>query len=620
MTKTRINNLRDVPVQEGLNRYDYVCLSLMTIVLNFFWFQNAKLSIIDSSTLVTYINYYHQFADYPDSLVVAGFNNYLTYYFEIAAFLSRYLSVNGVVLLLSLVPGLVMVPAVFALGYTVFRNKYVGYLTVMMVLTQWQLVAALGGSEAYGDNLAHVSFVTPFLITSIVLFFRGHYRSAYLIAGLMINIHAPLALSAIFVLFLCSVRSTDLSLARTIMLLAISMMAGAPTIAWFASSLGSHSLHSAESHAEWLTLARLRSFHSMPDNWEIGKFIRFFAFSVNLFLLRELKNRMEVKIYRNVISVLLAISALCVIGYVFVEIYNISLITQLSLFRSTRFVVLISAIILAGYFVLMVRGGKSSIVEIVLSAFVVASLASGNVKPAIVFELLLFSRLCMTSSAIYYLPIVSVMVLSCIMGLFYTSRSHIYPLFDNLNLFVLLASVIGLGCFLMLCGRSVRARYVYGVMCLVFALYAVLGSFDAFSDEEKNYLAAEKEAQVWISENTPSDSKILIPPDMLIWESYSMRSNMLTYNDLAYAFYNLGLVPRVMEKLDAYGIALNTINSPADLKERMSSAYYGWDVEYVKSLAQRFNVSVLVVERAKHKTYDLPVVYENDYFQVYNLL
>lgn len=601
---------------EKLKIHDYVILALVTALLNYFWVVNTQLYVIHGTPLLTFINYHHESGLYATSLLIKGFTHYYTYYFPIAILLSQYMPVEMVTALLSLVPGLVIVPAIFMLGYTIGSNKYVGYLTILMLLTHWQLEASLGGGEGFGNNLAHVTFATSFLIMALALFLKNYYALAFLLTGLMINIHAPLALSMLGILSFSFLAVKPSNTNKLLGFCALSLLVGFPTFAWYLQTTqGSDNV----SPTQWNLLNQLRSSHSLPSNWYFGTYIRFITFAVPTIFLVAIKNRVDRAVFMKILGAMLAILLMCVVSFAFVEIYSISFITKLSLFRSTRFLIILSSSVLGTYLILKVKNGEFLKTESILASLLIIALITWNVKIALGLEIMVFGWFSFKYRSIKYsLGFISLFIFS-LLGLLIVPKNHIFPLFDNLDLFFAVTAISTVLCVLILRNPNVQ-KWAYSAAVLVaFMVLASMGSFDNYSKEQKQILKAQKEAQIWTRENTNKESVILVPPKMFGWENYSKRSNFLNFIDLAFSFYNPDLTPEIMKRVEDYGIDLATFKDSAELCSGMYEKYYGWDGKYIETLAKKNHITAMVVESARQKTYRFPLAYKNEYFEIYKL-
>lgn len=600
--------------KEKLELTDYALLSIIAVILNYFWASNLGYAIIKNTPLLAYINYFNDQGLYKDSLVIAGFKNYFTYYFQLAAQLNNLLGIDYAVTLLSVIPGLIMVVAVFMMGYVVTDNKYVGYLTILLTLSHWQMGAALG-SEAFGNQLANVSFATPFLLLSLVLLLKQYFKLAFLIIGLLFNIHAPLAVATLFIVLYCLITNKAISVRQVMYCFAIFSLASIPTIIWYAQNIHiSHPVYDQTMNSQMLKLNRLRSVHSFPFNWAWSSYGFFAAFAINLVLLKKLKPTIKEDIYKNIKSIIYGVFILCFAGLVFVEIYNMPLITQLSLFRATRFLIVISSIMISAY--LLMDTSPYLKIEKGLALIIITSLMTLNIKIALIAEAFFFVLLAVNSYTNinkkfdYILLITGIFCL--IIALF---KAHF--LFYNAKPFL---GVMIIAIVFNLLSRVVSNRKTllnYSALLFVVIMFAFMGQYNAYSELQKESMLAEKEAQLWIRANSSVEDKILIPPGLMCWENYSRRDVFLTYNDLAYAFYNINLAPRIFNLLKDYGINIETIDQPKALYEQMGKIYKSWGDTKIDYLADKYNIKYMVSDNYIQTAHQL--AYENNHFKIYRL-
>lgn len=601
--------------EQRISRYDYGLLLLITAVLNYFWIRNVQYYALSGTIVPTFINYFKDNSLYSNSLIIAGFDHCLTYYYYIAAVLSKLFSVSAVISILSLIPGVVVVPLTFALGLAISENKYAGYLSIFAMHSHWLSDVALGGSEGVGDNIAHVSFATVFLMLAWLFYLKKRTTLAYAIAGLMFNIHAPLALAVMFVIFVCEYFNRELLFKKIAIHGLLTIIFAAPTLYWYCRILLSEPA-AAGNLAGWSVLNRVRNVHSLPFSWNLGQYIRFAACAFNLLLLPKLFVK-ELRIYKVMLSTVIAVVILCLIGTFFVEICNVPLITKLSLFRSTRFLVYLSAVILSAYLVQMAVDKRIFTAKAVLAGIIIVSFVTYNIKVAILAELFLFYMLDSKKGTNLNRVAVIIMALLGITGFFLVPQKYIFPFIDNMPAFIVTLIISFAAMFLykykIMAGRPV----FYSSIALVLASFAYLRFFDLYSQNEVFYLNNVEETQEWLANNTPKGAMILTPPDIESWENYSKRTVFITFGQIATGFYNADLVPEILRRISLYGSETMTYKTPNDFCENMLQRFQKMDGSTLKKYAEEGKYNLKYVVADNRSSFDLPVIFSNVFFKVY---
>lgn len=132
------------------------------------------------------------------------------------------------------------------------------------------------------------------------------------------------------------------------------------------------------------------------------------------------------------------------------------------------------------------------------------------------------------------------------------------------------------------------------------------------------------EAQTWAKGHTSKDALFITPPQIgnyytSEWRVFSERSTLVALPDLNEAFFSPQYAEEWQLRFEqAAPGAINRFDGyHADNERVTAEAFYGLSADQFQVLARRYGASYLVVEKPHH--YDFPIVYENKGFIIYDL-
>ncbi len=132
------------------------------------------------------------------------------------------------------------------------------------------------------------------------------------------------------------------------------------------------------------------------------------------------------------------------------------------------------------------------------------------------------------------------------------------------------------------------------------------------------------QAQLWARDNTPISTNFITPPQMYSqyvpdWRVFSERGTVVTLDeleDVPYVPSDLQSWTARFEALAPGAIARFDFNY-AENKQYTAEAFYSLSARDLVRVARQYNASYLVVE--KPHTYNFPIVYQNSGFVIYDL-
>lgn len=231
--------------------------------------------------------------------------------------------------------------AVYCLATTMFRSRTPGILAVVMLLAGHH--QALASTTLYWQQFTHTWVAFTGVLFVLVLFFRDRPVGAFLLTGLLFNVHALLAGYALAILALAAVSGEcRLGLKRGVLAVAGCACLAAPTL--LALLQQPHAWD-----AEWLRLVHIRSAaHSFPLTWwqpgrtEIARFVLIAALAVV-----AMGGRMPARTRRRTAIVLAACLMLFVAAVVGSELVSVPTVIRAQLLRSSSLLLLVFVVLIA---------------------------------------------------------------------------------------------------------------------------------------------------------------------------------------------------------------------------------------------------------------------------------
>lgn len=267
----------------------------------------------------------------------------ISLFYDICPLIIKYCDFETFAIVQAVISLFFVLAGIFTLTKVIFGNSTAGYLATILYTTElnnWTL-----GSPAPYLNFFHhgLPYAYPLTIWSMVFFFQRRFSLSFLLAGLSWNFHPMFTLFLLFSYFIYWIFNRKEFKPTTIIgcLLLFTLIALPALINAF-SHFGSSSAYGSL----WLKGVRwVAGYTCFPSSWPRLWLVRASMFFL-LFIctLSTIPHNQRKKIVIFTVS----IGILCVVGTLFADIYPISLIIKMSLWRSSV-IYLILAISCIGY-------------------------------------------------------------------------------------------------------------------------------------------------------------------------------------------------------------------------------------------------------------------------------
>src|SRR5436305_4166381 len=242
-------------------------------------FAGYRMGVGNQTIQIPFLKQWANPALYANDPMVAGtLKDYPSFFFRGLALLTRVADVPLLYFVLHLITSFAVLMATYWLGRTIFKDRLAGMIAALLLFAGHQ--RALAGDEMYSMGFTHTWAVFPLAIIAMVFLYREWHFAAFVMAGIIFNLHALTGayLAAMFGLW-AVVESRTLTWPKVAALLGVFVFICLPTVALMVK-------HRQVFDADWLMVTKIRSAdHSFPSSWwqvgtpDIPRFLLLVAFA-----------------------------------------------------------------------------------------------------------------------------------------------------------------------------------------------------------------------------------------------------------------------------------------------------------------------------------------------------
>lgn len=455
--------------------------------------------------------------------------------------------------------------ALWSLSRTLFDNPLAALLTVVAFIVPH---AGFAGFTVFEFSLLNRTFVLPFLLIAFNLYLRGRVLWAFLLLGLMYNLHVISVNFALAMLGLDALlRIRRVGWRSLLGGMALFALAALPVVLW---KLGGSPVDFTTRWEWYLTVARGLSYSLFflfaPYPLPLLVTVSGFA-SVLVFLLARRAAPPPRELNAAVTNFVLAGLIIILAQAISASWYPATIVVQSQIIRAGVFILIFSYLYAANWVARLYQTGLVGRRDF---AALAAALAL-SVTPALLLVALGIQRFVRSPR---WRPGLSV-------GVTAVSFLGFLIIFSQLGMW---RPGISLG---------IRPGPWY-------------------------------EVQVWARDNTPREALFITPPHLwgfydLDWRVVSERSTVVTLYELLEIAFEPSYLPRWQERFHVLAPGADEQLAGDFLaNDRITAeAYYSLSESDLERAAARFGATYLVIEKPHER--DFPIVYQNDGFTVYRL-
>jgi hypothetical protein len=501
---------------------------------------------------------------YAQDYLVQERQYFYTYFLPGLAWMARYVqaSLPGIFLSLYLLSLFATMHSLFLLALRLFRSKEVAYLSVMLLVFSFVIIAM---ERTIENSLTERTFALPLLLYAIRFFLDEKVRSAAILAGLAFLFHPLSALYVLAMLGLAMLYRWWFEGRRAELLSSLVLIAlVASPVLWLKFRNPAPDLHLLHAAEEWLDLLRLRSAHHIfPSEWGLGPILQSIGFALG-FVLSWKYRPADDHAHRVVVLCFAAMLMMFAVGTVLTEWYPVSIVVQFQLFRSYKFLVYFYAIYLANYLY-----------------------REQNTPAGLARKTLL--------SVLFIAPYLQES-LSVIAGL------------------VLLLGSALLGISYLQSRNPQRLRWLLPAQVTFIALLGLYGSINSVPFSVRNAQDPEwLQAQRWARQHTVADAAFIVPPYLEGFRVESERSVYGEWKDGTQMFFNPQFGTEWIRRMEMLGYHPST---------PLQDAYAGLEMPQLRQVSDELSgafSTVYVVMPSQRILTGIPEVYRNEAFTIYEM-
>ena len=582
-------------------------LFLIAISISLIWSRHIELTLADSGQNLTYMNWFKNPDLYQNSLLGSTHKYIFSVFYLMLGALGKYIDPIAVLYVVFFLTNFLAALSIFLLAVTFFKNEYVGYISVLILVPNKALGTGLGGSAAFGAGVFPGLFTIPFLLFAITLFLKERYVLAFFLTGIMFNFHGSHAIAVAFMFGLyCLLNFEEIGIKTLLLSMTVFFIGAIPLLCWMLSS--ETPVTGALETDQWLKLVRLRvSGHCFPFMWSVKKYLDFLPFAILFFLVANFKK--PEKTERQVHILCLGILILCIIGTVFTEIIPITLIIKLTLFRNTRFFIIFAAILGSNYIVEKWQIGgiqKALALTLLIALFILST----KLLYPVLSVLILFEHRKKSKPYIGSLFVV-LMILSMYSWQALRFQSNVW--------YFVSASLVCILLFKFIKWKALRYQETAFFIIVGASLISLIpfGFYKFGTPSRYKKLTAMKDVQLWLKDNTPQDKLIMTPPLTRMWSGFSRRGVFMNWVDLNYPIYIPHLGKETIKRANEYVGDIFKFTTRASAINAFIEAYNLWQASDFQRIANKYGCSVAIIRKPRKLPFKL--LYKNKYFHVYSL-
>ncbi len=533
-----------------------IMLSVFTIIINHY-----PVFFGDQTITIPYIKHYHNPTLFPNDIMVYSSKYYISYLWVILSFFIDILDIRLLFFILYFISLVLFYCSIFTLSKTLFNEK-VGYIASLLMLIP---NSSLAGIPIIDNYLTTRTFTLPFLLFALNYLIKKDYKKSIVITGIMFNFHILSGIS-MFLIIIISAIINKVKIKEITYLIVIFTVLSLPSIIW---KFMNPTHVPFFINKDWRKILEIVSYpHLFPTMWRLEWINLIYPLTIFVYLRNTPKTKINYIVYSIIILVGLAIIS---------DIFNIYYLNAMQLGRSTKFLIMLSLILLSNYLINNYKKNPNLILTIGLLFFLTRLYF-------LIFGFLLFI-LSTYNKKINREKLIVFLALSFI---------TIY-IYKHINIYLLLYYFANM----LLLLYTAKKKECLSLMLILF----VLINIPMFID---NILKYDNLIDIcnWINSNTKDNDIILFPSNMSEYMVIINRTTILNHKDgtLSNFFYNYSFIwydtMNDLRCVDYHDCRYNTLN----------------ESDFIR-LKEKYNFTYIITQ----KRLNLTLKYNNSEFYIYEI-
>jgi len=447
---------------------------------------------------------------------------YITYYYTAIYKLSKLVDIKPAFLLTQAFTRWLFFVSVFFLSLTLFRKHEVGWISMLILLTE----KSLFGNSVTVSTESHPQFVSiAIVLLGITFVLKRKIAISAVIISLVLYLHAMSAIWGALYSAFCWIGIYKKGLIkRTLLPILLAVVVSIPFFYFlFDSEVVTYAVtwsrDKAEAYARWRI-----PIHIFPLTWGMRENLLNLTILSSMFFLAYIGVQKQKESRKILVCVVVGTLLMWACGTVFTELYYLSIMNKLQLFRASSIIVVVLSIYLANYVCEQIKDfktqGKYSAIIVLL--FGVLCISLNNLDKTFLIGIV----------AIFLAPLIDLPQVNQIF------ETMIRKTIQSLASYRLLGS---------------------SIICVVFvsfgALFAVEveGRLATYYNSSSTLDEEFVEAALWSKDNTPIDSLFVTPPYAQGFRVWSERSQLPDWKDAGIGNYAPRFALISLDVMKGYG-------------------------------------------------------------------
>ncbi|MCB9854461.1 MAG: hypothetical protein H6818_02155 [Phycisphaerales bacterium] len=540
-------------------------------------------------------------------------------YYPTLGFLARYVDRLSLLRGAFAIELVLLAAAVFYLTATMTRNALAGSLASIAVIWGNGMAASLGGSSGVGLVCNPEFPATAAICAAMALSWRGKHVWACVIAGLAFNVHGSIALFG--AAMVCSSAliecAREARVRRALIACVVCAIAASPTVVWVLATAAPTGYVAMD---DWLRFPKwIYPLHIFVSDTPLIAWLR-----LAVLLAPGVMGWSAARdAFRGRLGIvqgwLFATAILLAIGYLFVEVWPVRFVAQLTLWRGTRFVLFGGIAIGVAWLVDVARAGgvRALLSGVALTGILVPIDSPLAASAHAALAVLICVEATQARGGRRLLAVV-------LCGVTLALLASEWSVATGVSAYMAprwIAIVIGMT--LLAAWASRHTSWIRSAGLIVFAVAACafvndVGAVRTFDGEQKRRAGALLDLAPAIRRSCPAGRTVVAPPDLRNPGAWADRGSFLCRQQLTVYAYGPWLVDRLFERMAWYlGEDARELQVDGAIVQRLADGYRSRTTASFGELRDRYGVGIAIVELGQHLDYG--VVAENDVFRVYDL-
>jgi len=554
---------------------------------------------------------------YANDILILTSKDMHSLFFILMGFIGRFINLKTTYFLFHILTLYLSSLSIFFLTFAIFKNKKASILSTLLLIEP--KIGLTWHTLGIGYNyFSPPVFAMPLVFLIFKFIFERKYYIAFALNGVLMLFHGLLAIYIFTMnIFILLSRLSKKSISLFIKSVFLFFLFSLPILFTLFKNPDSKpiSLFKSVSPLNIFLHFIIRMEAIFPwysDLMLLSRGIIIILIGLVIFFLA--KKEFEERIKKDFYAIFFSVIFMCIMGFIFTEVYPLELVFRFAFWRSTSFISLFSVIIFSYFFV--EKWGRADIKEkIVLWSLLIFVFFIEHFYPYwkhILYPLILLSIL----SAYKWKKIKFINTITGIALIFFVVKivflSFKIPYFGEKEIKALLQfGFIVIGILFILIKRENFLKFIF---LLFIAGFMTTGSYFNYFKPKNSFEKSWIDTQYWCKKNTPVGTIFIVPPYLTGFRIFSDRGTIGIWNDGHQIAQRSSFSEIWWKRMSNFGYKLKYGRDSLFLGKKI---YSNLSVKKIRSIANKYKADYIIREI----TQKLPLksIYSNSHFIIYRI-